>query len=427
MSGLFCFDPKLRILEKQMQQPPGYRPRGHGLSVLDEMDWNCRDDYSRIVDYVISRIHMEHLKQRVDEVFQGIEKEMIFLNMKHRKDFFSILLGRKETILRHTSNYGAAIFLLSADEDLWMKVSGCVLDTGIYFDRVKLGSVSLEQYILFHAAKKDGKVYAVVQHKLPFTVKAEADAAKAQLTEDDLFVYVSGDKFSYTFSKKYGVFTSLVVDGEEQLGGRTQLSAFRAPIDNERGIKQYWLNLNVWEGENLDCAFTKVYDCKIEDGEIVVEGSLAGISRLPLFKYTLKVAVFEDGKVDFKLSGDIRKDAHWLQRLGYTFELPQRSNAFSYYGRGPIECYCDMCHWATVGMYDSTAEKEMEIQVSEYTAHDLYKATHTDELKKDGKIHVRIDYKNSGVGSNSCGPALPEKYRLSEKTIEFGFSVKPVK
>ena len=117
-----------------------------------------------------------------------------------------------------------------------------------------------------------------------------------------------------------------------------------------------------------------------------------------------------------------------------------------------------MCHWATVGMYDSTAEKEyveyvfpqehgnhnnvkmlrigkleftaeteMEIQVSEYTAHDLYKAMHTDELQKDGKIHVRIDYKNSGVGSNSCGPALPEKYRLSEKTVEFGFSVKPVK
>ncbi len=306
--------------------------------------------------------------------------------------------------------------------------------------------------------KKDGKVYAVVQHKLPFTVKAEAAAAKAQLTEDDLFVYASGDKFSYTFSKKYGVFTSLVVDGEEQLDGRTQLSAFRAPIDNERGIKQYWLNLNVWEGENLDCAFTKVYDCRIEAGDIIVEGSLAGISRLPLFKYTLKVDVFEDGKVDFKLSGDIRQDAHWLQRLGYTFELPQSSKEFTYYGRGPIECYCDMCHWATVGMYDSTAEKEyvnyvfpqehgnhtevkmlrigkleftaekeMEIQVSEYTAHDLYKATHTDELKKDGKIHVRIDYKNSGVGSNSCGPALPEKYRLSEKTIEFGFSVRPVK
>ena len=80
-----------------------------------------------------------------------------------------------------------------------------------------------------------------------------------------------------------------------------------------------------------------------------------------------------------------------------------------------------------IGKLEFTADTEMEIQVSEYTAHDLYKATHTDELKKDGKIHVRIDYKNSGVVSNSCGPILPEKYRLSEKTIEFGFSVKPVK
>jgi len=178
MSGLFCFDPKLRILEKQMQQPPGYRPRGHGLSVLDEMDWNCRDDYSRIVDCVIGRIHMEHLKQRVDEVFQGIEKEMIFLNMKHRKDFFSILLGRKEAILRHTSNYGAAIFLLSADESLWLKVAGCVLDTGIYFDRVKLGGVSLEQYILFHAAKD---VYSGTKHiRLSELVDKE-------LIADDLF------------------------------------------------------------------------------------------------------------------------------------------------------------------------------------------------------------------------------------------------
>ena len=28
-----------------------------------------------------------------------------------------------------------------------------MLDTGIYFDRIRLGSVTLEQYILFHAAR----------------------------------------------------------------------------------------------------------------------------------------------------------------------------------------------------------------------------------------------------------------------------------
>ena len=48
------------------------------------------------------------------------------------------------------------------------------------------------------------------------------------------------------------------------------------------------------------------------------------------------------------------------------------------------------------------------------------------ELVKDGKTHLRIDYKVSGLGSNSCGPALEEKYRLAEKEIKFAFAVKPV-
>ena len=47
-----------------------------------------------------------------------------------------------------------------------------------------------------------------------------------------------------------------------------------------------------------------------------------------------------------------------------------------------------------------------------------------DELEKNGVVNVRIDYKDSGVGSNSCGPDLLEKYRLDEKEIQFGFSVK---
>ena len=59
------------------------------------------------------------------------------------------------------SGYAAAVFLLSADEILWEKVRKNVLDTGIYFDRVRLGGVTLEQYILFHAAKD---VYSGTKH-----------------------------------------------------------------------------------------------------------------------------------------------------------------------------------------------------------------------------------------------------------------------
>ncbi|HAL62941.1 MAG TPA: hypothetical protein DCO93_00690, partial [Clostridiales bacterium] len=64
---------------------------------------------------------------------------------------------------------------------------------------------------------------------------------------------------------------------------------------------------------------------------------------------------------------------------------------------------------------------QMEINVSHYTAKAIASAMHTDELVKSDSTVIRIDYKDSGLGSNSCGPALLEKYRLSEKDINFAF------
>ncbi len=67
------------------------------------------------------------------------------------------------------------------------------------------------------------------------------------------------------------------------------------------------------------------------------------------------------------------------------------------------------------------------VDFSKYSSKALFRATHTDELVSDGKTHLRIDYKNSGLGSNSCGPELGEKYRLSEKSIKFGFTIYPAR
>ena len=56
----------------------------------------------------------------------------------------------------------------------------------------------------------------------------------------------------------------------------------------------------------------------------------------------------------------------------------------------------------------------------------LTRAEHTDELKTDGMTHIRIDYKVSGIGSNSCGPQLADKYRLQEKEFTFNFTMQPM-
>ena len=332
---------------------------------------------------------------------------------------------------------------------------------------------------------KDGKTWAATQHELPCNVQncqdgsvgaqescrkdalgdssvgtqescqaVDAGCDKAELREDKYNVYASGEGFTYTFSKHYGAFTSMVVDGEEQLAGAQKLSAFRAPTDNDRNIVARWANLNIWQGENLDCAFSKIYDCQVENGVIKVSGSLAGVSRAPFMRYELTVEISKDGQISINFDGNVREDAIWLPRFGFEFELPESTKEFTYFGRGPIENYCDMHNAAPMGMYTSDVDKEyvnyvrpqehgnhtevkmlqigkleftsqkgMEINVSKYSTAALYKAEHTDELATDGKTHLRIDYKVSGVGSNSCGPQLEEEYRLSEKHIAFSFAI----
>lgn len=70
------------------------------------------------------------------------------------------------------------------------------------------------------------------------------------------------------------------------------------------------------------------------------------------------------------------------------------------------------------------SEAGFSFNASHYTTEDLAAAGHPFELKKRKETIVNIDYKMSGVGSNSCGPELLEKYRLDEK--EFTFSLIPV-
>ena len=49
-------------------------------------------------------------------------------------------------------------------------------------------------------------------------------------------------------------------------------------------------------------------------------------------------------------------------------------------------------------------DSEFEFNVSEYTSEVLTNAMHINELVKNNRTNLRIDYKVSGIGSNSCGP-----------------------
>lgn len=71
----------------------------------------------------------------------------------------------------------------------------------------------------------------------------------------------------------------MVIDGEEQLAEPVRLTAWRAPTDNDRNIKLLWGSYNIWQGENLDKLFSKVYACAISEGKVRTEGVF--VRRVP--------------------------------------------------------------------------------------------------------------------------------------------------
>lgn len=315
-------------------------------------------------------------------------------------------------------------------------------------------------YAVLYMLDKDGRELAHLQQEIPclltFDKKKESNAT---ISQDEYRVYAKGDNFCYTLDKQTGNFVSMVSDGKELLASPVEFSIYRAPIGHDSHMKQKWLNTNIWEGENLDDLFHHVYSVDCDGGVIIVKGSLAGVSRLPIFRYTLNITVSSEGKVNYALDGDVREKAIWLPRLGFCFTLGENADKFRYFGMGPHECYCDMKNHAITAWHESDADREyvpyvypqdhgnhtgvrvlkvydgltfesdkpFDMSVLHHSTEQIYKATHTDELVRDDKTYVHIDYKMSGLGSNGCGPALKECYRLSEKKIIFNFTCEPTK
>ena len=72
-------------------------------------------------------------------------------------------------------------------------------------------------------------------------------------------------------------------------------------------------------------------------------------------------------------------------------------------------------------------EESFVFRASHYSTKQLTEADHDYELKPSEKTYINIDYKQSGIGSHSCGPQLPQHLRLSDKEFDFEFTVMPTR
>jgi beta-galactosidase len=60
------------------------------------------------------------------------------------------------------------------------------------------------------------------------------------------------------------------------------------------------------------------------------------------------------------------------------------------------------------------------------SAYELDGAGCDGDLIESRNTFVRVDFKNAGIGSNSCGPGLDEKYAVNDALFTYSFVIRPV-
>ena len=279
---------------------------------------------------------------------------------------------------------------------------------------------------------------------------------EVQILEDRTKLYVSADKFTYCFNKKTGLFDTMVKNNSAVITKPMEFNIYRAPTDNDMYVKR------LWQSVGYDRHTVKVYETKYE-----VKDGLAYINcKLGIAADVIKRIVYVDaqwtidsiGTVNCKMDCTRDTELVFLPRFGIRMFMPKEFNMAEYFGYGPFESYQDKKQASYLGLFAEkvedmhedyikpqensshygtkyvtvsdgynaltvTAKKDFSFNISEYTQEELCTKMHNYELNKCGDTVLCIDYRMSGVGSNSCGPELLPQYRMDEENFTFDFTL----
>ena len=284
------------------------------------------------------------------------------------------------------------------------------------------------------------------------TVTDEATAPT--VTEGDRFLTVSGEGFTYQYDTFTGIFSSL------ERGGETismDYSIFRAPTDNDRNIREEWERANYHHSQTR--TYTTKYAVDGQTVQITSTVNLCAVTVQSIMKFTVIWTIDGAGTITCKIDAKRNTDMPYLPRFGVELTLPKSWQQVSYLGYGPQECYIDKHHLAWFDAFESTVEDmhedyikpqengnhyhcrkasvgngtngvtayaatNFDFSVSNYSDYELAVKKHNYELEESDFVTMHLDYKNSGVGSNSCGPQLLPQYQMNDKEFEWEYQLK---
>lgn len=301
-----------------------------------------------------------------------------------------------------------------------------------------------------------------------------APVQRADVKEEKRYIYFTAGEKKYCVDKAYGSICSIRRGGKELLAAPTQIVTWRALIDNDVYRRERWIS------EHFHKAYFNVLDgtLSIEKAAIEFSGTYGADSRAPIFTVRVRYSFDDKGvKADIHaernpelgsfnrssseetdLDLNLKTEIDSVPRFGVRFILKEGFEALRYFGRGPKENYCDFQGHAELGVWNSTVteeyvpyirpqecgnhtgcdwleiadrentlklygDKPFEFSALHYSIEQLDRADHSFEIAPLKETHLLVNYRVEGVGSNSCGPALEDKYKVNDRIINFSFAL----
>ncbi|MDD7051332.1 MAG: glycoside hydrolase family 2 TIM barrel-domain containing protein [Lachnospiraceae bacterium] len=286
--------------------------------------------------------------------------------------------------------------------------------------------------------------------------KSAGTAIQIQETEERVFC--KGINFLYIYHKHTGMIEQMSFAGRQYLGRPMEINSWRAPTDNDRYRKAEW------KRAFYDQTYTRAYCTTVnQNGEgtiIQAKLSLLAVTIQKIMNIHVTWRIKNNGTIHAEIGVEKNSQFPELPRFGLRMFLNPKLEDVTYYGMGPYESYRDKCRASSHGLYRArvrqlhedyiypqengshydcdyvilednrfglaaASEQTFSFNASVYTQEELESKAHNYELEESGSTILCLDYAQNGIGSNSCGPDLSDKYRFDENEFTWRIGLIP--
>ncbi len=316
---------------------------------------------------------------------------------------------------------------------------------------------------------------------------AETKSGTIKVIENEFDIVIKTKSLDIVFDKVNANIKTISKKGQVIVEGGPKLNFWRALTDNDADqYRQIWMKqffVHLFSETVLDWKMKK-NDNNVQFKVKTVNGA---INQAWYFMSEYTYTIYADDTIDFNVSGTPDGLLHvtkemctragqgsstvvdpddivpkMMPRIGVKMKVNKNFKNIEYFGRGPGESYVDSKEANIYNKWTQTVDqaftnyvhpqengnkhkslwlkltdKQNELSIASvnkderfdfsaswYDDMHLTVCKHRNDLKKENYITLNIDYKQNGLGSNSCGPMPMDKYKCRVEPFNLHFILK---